>query len=48
MINEIATNANVATGITAAIGGIRRFNKPQKLVSYFGLTRVRQSGLGIA
>lgn len=42
-------NAIVATGIIAAIGGIRRFNEPQKLVSYFGLNpRVRQSGLGIA
>jgi transposase len=33
----------------AAIGDIRRFASPQKLVSYFGLNpRVRQSGLGLA
>lgn len=33
----------------AAIGDIRRFQSPQKLVSYFGLNpRVRQSGLGAA
>lgn len=42
-------NAVVATGIIAAVGDIRRFGEPQKLVSYFGLNpRVRQSGLGIA
>jgi transposase len=42
-------NAIVATGIIAAIGDIRRFSEPQKLVSYFGLNpRVRQSGLGLA
>ncbi|MER9883765.1 transposase [Mesorhizobium sp. M0118] len=33
----------------AAVGDIRRFREPQKLVSYFGLNpRVRQSGLGLA
>jgi transposase len=33
----------------AAIGDVRRFASPQKLVSYFGLNpRVRQSGLGLA
>jgi transposase len=42
-------NLTVATGIMAAIGDIRRFNDPGKLVSYFGLSpRVRQSGLGAA
>jgi transposase len=42
-------NAIVATGIIAAVGDIRRFGEPQKLVSYFGLNpRVRQSGLGLA
>jgi transposase len=39
----------VAAGIVAAIGDIRRFKRPQSLVSYFGLNpRVRQSGLGAA
>ena len=43
------TGVNLAVGIMAAIGDIRRFNSPQKLVSYFGLNpRVRQSGLGAA
>jgi transposase len=42
-------NLTVATGVMAAIGDIRRFNDPGKLVSYFGLNpRVRQSGLGAA
>ena len=42
-------NVAVAAGIVAAIGDIRRFRSPQKLVSYFGLNpRVRQSGLGAA
>ena len=42
-------NLTVGAGIVAAIGDIRRFNSPQKLVSYFGLNpRVRQSGLGAA
>ncbi|MER9204060.1 transposase [Mesorhizobium sp. M0933] len=42
-------NAIVASGIIAAVGDIRRFREPQKLVSYFGLNpRVRQSGLGCA
>lgn len=36
----------VALGVVAAIGEIRRFRSPQKLVSYLGLNpRVRQSGL---
>src|SRR6476469_10199044 len=52
-INRLMTitgvNLTVAAGIVAAIGDIRRFNSPQKLVSYFGLNpRVRQSGLGVA
>jgi transposase len=39
----------VAAGLVAAIGDIRLFSSPQKLVSYFGLNpRVRQSGLGVA
>jgi transposase len=42
-------NVIVAAGLVAAIGDIRRFSSPQKLVSYFGLNpRVRQSGLGLA
>ncbi len=39
----------VAAGVAAAIGDIRRFTDPQKLVSYFGLNpSVRQSGEGPA
>jgi transposase len=42
-------NVTVAAGLVAAIGDIRRFPSPQKLVSYFGLNpRVRQSGVGLA
>jgi transposase len=42
-------NLTVAAGILAAIGDIKRFDRPGKLVSYFGLNpRVRQSGLGAA
>src|SRR5262249_29968416 len=46
-VNRLMTitgvNLAVAAGIMAAIGDIRRFNSPQKLVSYFGLNpRVRQ------
>ena len=42
-------NIIVAAGVVAAIGDIRRFSSPQKLVSYVGLNpRVRQSGLGLA
>jgi transposase len=38
-------NATVAMGVLAAIGDIKRFSSPQKLVSYFGLNpKVRQSG----
>ena len=49
LITITGVNLTVATGIVAAIGDIRRFKSPQKLVSYFGLNpRVRQSGLGAA
>jgi transposase len=42
-------NLTVAAGVIAAIGDIKRFASPQKLVSYLGLNpRVRQSGLGFA
>lgn len=42
-------NVTVAAGIVAAIGDVRRFTRPQKLVSYFSLNpRVRQSGPGLA
>jgi transposase len=38
-------NFTVAMSVLAAIGDIRRFSSPQKLVSYFGINpRVRQSG----
>ncbi len=38
-------NATVAMSVLAAIGDIKRFSSPQKLVSYFGLNpKVRQSG----
>jgi transposase len=38
-------NATVAMGVLAAIGDIKRFSSPQKLVSYFGLNpKVQQSG----
>ena len=40
-------NLTVAAGLVAAIGDVKRFASPQKLVSYVGLNpRVRQSGLG--
>jgi transposase len=49
LITITGVNLTVATGIVAAIGDVRRFKSPQKLVSYFGLNpRVRQSGLGVA
>ncbi|TWB67767.1 transposase IS116/IS110/IS902 family protein [Nitrospirillum amazonense] len=48
-ITITGVNLAVASGLVAAIGDIRRFASPQKLVSYFGLNpRVRQSGLGAA
>jgi transposase len=38
-------NVTVALSLVAAIGDIKRFSSPEKLVSYFGLNpRVRQSG----
>jgi transposase len=49
LITITGVNVTVAAGLVAAIGDIRRFASPQKLVSYFGLNpRVRQSGLGLA
>ncbi|WP_313802559.1 IS110 family transposase [Sphingobium sp.] len=49
LITITGVNLTVATGLVAAIGDIKRFSSPQKLVSYFGLNpRVRQSGLGAA
>ena len=42
-------NLTVATGVMSAIGDMRRFESPGKLVRYFGLNpRVRQSGRGAA
>lgn len=42
-------DVTVATGVAAAIGDIRRFADPRKLVSYLGLNpSVRQSGEGPA
>jgi transposase len=49
LITITGVNVIVAAGLVAAIGDIRRFASPQKLVSYLGLNpRVRQSGLGLA
>jgi hypothetical protein len=49
LLTITGVNINVAAGLVAAIGDIRRFSSPQKLVSYVGLnSRVRQSGLGLA
>jgi transposase len=49
LLTVTGINVTVAAGLVAAIGDIRRFSSPQKLVSYFGLNpRVRQSGLGLA
>lgn len=49
LLTITGVNINVAAGLVAAIGDIRRFSSPQKLVSYVGLNpRVRQSGLGLA
>src|SRR3954447_15779236 len=48
-LTTAGVNATVAADLVAAIGDVRRFPSPQKLVSYFGLNpRVRQSGLGLA
>ena len=49
LLTITGVNINVAAGLVAAIGDIRRFSSPLKLVSYVGLNpRVRQSGLGLA
>lgn len=49
LLTITGVNLTVAAGLMAAIGDVRRFASPQKLVSYVGLNpRVRQSGLGLA
>ena len=49
LLTITGVNLIVAAGLVAAIGDVRRFPEPQKLVSYVGLNpRVRQSGLGLA
>lgn len=49
LLTITGVNVTVAISLMAAIGDIRRFASPQKLVSYFGLNpRVRQSGLAPA
>jgi transposase len=49
LLTITGVNLIVAAGLVAAIGDVRRFSDPQKLVSYVGLNpRVRQSGLGVA
>src|SRR5215218_1038057 len=49
LLTITGVNLIVAAGLVAAIGDIKRFSEPEKLVSYFGLNpRVRQSGLGLA
>lgn len=49
LLTITGVNVRVAAGLVAAIGDIRRFSSPQKLVSYVGLNpRVRQSGLSVA
>jgi len=49
LLTTTGININVVAGLVAAIGDVRRFSSPQKLVSYVGLNpRVRQSGLGLA
>jgi transposase len=49
LLTVTGVNLIVAAGLVAAIGHVRRFPDPQKLVSYVGLNpRVRQSGLGLA
>lgn len=49
LLTITGVNLTVAAGLVAAIGDVRRFGGPDKLVSYFGLNpRVRQSGLGLA
>lgn len=49
LLTITGVNLTVAAGLVAAIGDVKRFSGPDKLVSYFGLNpRVRQSGLGLA
>jgi transposase len=49
LLTITGVNVTVAAGLVAAVGDVRRFSSPQRLVSYFGLNpRVRQSGLGLA
>ena len=49
LLTITGVNLIVAAGLVAAIGNIRRFPDPERLVSYVGLNpRVRQSGLGLA
>jgi transposase len=49
LLTITGVNLIVAAGLVSAIGDVRRFADPQKLVSYVGLNpRVRQSGLGLA
>ncbi|WP_424140661.1 IS110 family transposase [Roseomonas chloroacetimidivorans] len=49
LLTITGVNLIVAAGLVAAIGDVRRFPSPEKLVSYVGLNpRVRQSGLGLA
>jgi transposase len=49
LLTITGVNLIVAAGLVAAIGDVRRFRNPEKLVSYVGLNpRVRQSGLGLA
>ena len=49
LLTITGVNLIVAAGLVAAIGDVRRFPDPQRLVSYVGLNpRVRQSGLGLA
>lgn len=49
LLTVTGINLTVAAGLVAAIGDVKRFSEPEKLVSYFGLNpRVRQSGLGLA
>jgi transposase len=49
LLTITGVNLIVAAGLVAAIGDVRRFSDPEKLVSYVGLNpRVRQSGLGLA
>src|SRR3954471_21375496 len=49
LLTITGVNLIIAAGLVAAIGDVRRFDNPEKFVSYVGLNpRVRQSGLGLA